>query len=137
LLSSGAASRVLLGQDTNDARSCGSLGLASDVSEIQQVRDSRQSELNQAEGLDTADLPNGAALKSDLITALNDSLVTDNDYLSWARLQANPATCVNGSEPPQIGPDNTQTTNQKTRFLARWNQIAPQYGLPQRGTGDM
>jgi hypothetical protein len=137
LLSNGAASRSLLGPATNDAQSCGSSRLAADVNEIRQVRDSRQSELNQAEGLDTGALPNGAALKSDLITALGDSLTVDNDYLNWAQTQANSSTCVNGPPPAEIGPANDQTTTEKNTFLVLWNPIASRYGYATRVTGDM
>ena len=99
MLSSGESSSELLATATTDAKNCGSPVLDNDVNEIRQVRDQRQAELNQAQGLNTADLPNGAAIQSSLIAALNDSLVVDADYLFWAQQQANPATCVWRQQP--------------------------------------
>jgi hypothetical protein len=137
LLSSGATSSELLSEATTDAKNCSSPLLSNDVSEIRQVRDQRQAALTQAEGLNTADLTNGAQLKANLISALQASLTADIDYLNWSRQQENPSTCIDNSAPPQAGPDNDTAFAAKTTFLDGWNPIAAQYGLPNRGTGDM
>jgi hypothetical protein len=111
--------------------------LADDVAQIQQVQSQRQTELTDAENLDTADLQHGGALKSQLVVALQDSLAADGAYLSWAESQAIPATCVSGGPPPNVVADNQQATADKTAFLGTWGPIAQQYSLPSRGTGDM
>src|SRR5205823_4607547 len=123
------SSSELLATATTDAKNCDSPLLDNDVDEIRQVRDQRQAELNQAQGLNTADLPNGAEIQSSLTAALNDSLVVDADYLFWAKQQANPATCAGGSSPAEIEADNNRATADKTSFLNLWNPVAAQYGL--------
>ena len=137
LLSSGATSSELLSEATTDAKNCSSPVLANDVNEIGQVRDQRQAALTQAEGLNTADLTNGAQLKANLIAALQASLTADIDYLNWARQQEDPSACTDNSSPPQAGNDNDTAVAAKTAFLNLWNPVADQYGLQNRGTGDM
>jgi len=111
--------------------------LSNDVNEIGQVRDQRQAALTQAEGLNTADLTNGAQLKANLISALQASLTADIDYLNWARQQEDPLACIDNSSPSQAGNDNDTAVAAKTAFLNLWNPVADQYGLQNRGTGDM
>jgi hypothetical protein len=137
LLSRGKASNGLLSPAAGDATHCDSTSLASDVEQIQQVQSQRQTELTDAQNLDTADLQNGGALKSELVVALQDSLAADGAYLSWAESQAIPSTCVNGDPPQNVTADDQQATNDKTTFLGTWRPIAQQYGLQSRGTGDM
>ena len=64
------------------------------MAQIQQVQSQRQTELTDAQNLDTADLQNGGAIKSELVVALQDSLAADGAYLSWSESQADPSTCV-------------------------------------------
>jgi hypothetical protein len=137
LLSSGATSSELLSEATTDAKNCSSPLLSNDVNEIRQVRDQRQAALTQAEGLNTADLTNGAQLKANLIAALQASLTADVDYLNWARLQEDPSTCIDNSSPSQAGTDNDTAVAAKAAFLNLWNPVASQYGLQNRGPGDM
>jgi WD40 repeat protein len=124
LVTSSASSRLSLINAFQDALSCTKLSHA--ASQFQQVRNERQSELNQAERLSTRALPNGAALKSDLTQALQYSLDADNDYLQWAEHQQ--ASCQAGSQPKF--PANSIKANLYKKLFARlWNPIASQYGL--------
>jgi hypothetical protein len=111
--------------------------LADDVAQIQQVQNQRQTELTDAQNLDTTDLQSGGAIKSELVVALQDSLTADGAYLSWAESQADPSACADGGPPPNVAADDQQATGDKTTFLRTWGPIARQYGLPSRGTGDM
>jgi hypothetical protein len=137
LLSRGKASNGLLIPAANDAQDCSSASLADDVAQIQQVQGQRQTELTDAQNLDTTDLQNGAALKSQLVVALQDSVAADGAYLSWAESQVDPSTCAPGDPPANVTADNNQATADKTTFLGTWGPIAQEYGLPSRGTGDM
>lgn len=137
LLTTGQNSSEALSGAETDAKNCASLRLAADVDQIQAVRDQRQTELDQAQLLNTGDLPNGAGLKSNLISALSLSLQSDGYYLTWAQGQAQPSTCVNGSQPPEEPAADIRAHAPKEAFLRDWNPIARQYGLPERSRSQM
>jgi hypothetical protein len=137
LLTTGQNSSEALSSAETDAKNCASAQLAADVDQIQGVRDQRQTELDQAQLLNTDDLPNGAELKSNLITALSLSLQSDGYYLTWAEGQAQPATCVDGSLPPEEPAADVRAHAPKEAFLHDWNPIAAQYGLPTRNRTQM
>ena len=137
LLTTGQNSSEALSTAETDAKNCASSQLAADVDQIQGVRDQRQTELDQAQLLNTDDLPNGAELKSNLITALSLSLQSDGYYLSWAEGQAQPATCVDGSLPSQEPAADIRAHAPKEAFLRDWNPIASRYGLPTRSRSQM
>jgi hypothetical protein len=103
--------------------------------QIQQVRNQRQTEYNQAQDLSTGALNNGAALKSDLTQALFYSLTADNDYLAWARQQE--ANCQLGSQSSAALAAGDQAVNYKTLFVNLWNPTAAQYGLPSTSVSAM
>jgi hypothetical protein len=114
------------------ANQCQDLTFA--VNQIQQVRNGRQAELNQAQTLPTDALTNGAQLKSYLTQALQYSLTADNDYLSWA--QAQESSCAPGTS-GNVGisdGSNAGATKYKELFLGLWNPMANQYGFPQRSS---
>jgi len=137
LLTTGQNSSEVLSRAETDAQNCASSQLSADVDQIQAVRDQRQTELDQAQVLDTDDLPNGARMKSNLISALSLSLQSDGYYLTWAQGQAQPSTCVNGSHPPEEPAADIRAHAPKKAFLSDWNNIAPQYGLPTRQRSQM
>jgi serine/threonine-protein kinase len=137
LLTTGQNSSEALSSAETDAQNCASPQLAADVDQIQGVRDQRQTELDQARLLTTDDLPNGAALKSNLISALTLSLQSDGYYLTWAQRQAQPATCHDGSLPPEEPAADNRAHAPKEAFLHDWNPIAAQYGLPTRSRSQM
>ena len=63
------------------------MNLAGAVSQLQNVVNQRTSEYRRASALTVSALPDGAKVKSELITALSRSLKADQDYLTWARQQ--------------------------------------------------
>jgi WD40 repeat protein len=132
VLTSSAASRLSLLNAINDAANCTRLAYA--VSQIHQVSNGRQSELNQVESLSTRALPNGVALKFDLTRALQYSLNADNDYLQWAEQQQ---TNCHARPQPNFSADSRRTLIYKTMFVSLWNPIASQYGLLQASAGTM
>ena len=101
------------------------------VSQIQGVVNERDTEYNRAAALSTSALANGAALKSDLLTVLRDSLNADRDYLRWAQQQDNPG-CTPSAPSGTFTTADQQAGVAKTAFLQIWNPIAAKYGLPQK-----
>ncbi len=121
----------------NDVGNCGNV--QGDVAQIQQVRDQRSTEYNQATALQTDTIANGAALKSQLMDALKISLRIDNDYLSWAQQQANSGCAYgfNSTYYSQATTLDSQATTDKEIFVGTWNPIAQQYGLTQFQASDI
>jgi serine/threonine protein kinase len=132
LLNTGQDSSERLSGAETDAQNCASPRLADDVDQIRQVRDQRQTELIQAQALSTGALPDGATLKGNLVSALGLSLEADSYYLSWAQGQADPTTCVPGSQPREEPAADQRAHIPKNAFLRQWNGIAPQFGLRTR-----
>ena len=133
LLTSGATSSTVLTDAVDKVQAC--TNLPRSVRQIQQVRDQRQTEYNQAKTLSTSALHNGAVLKSDLTKALLYSLTADSDYLAWAQQQE--AACQAGSQSGTALTADSQAVNYKTLFVNRWNPIAAQYGLPATSVSSM
>ena len=115
----------------NDTGNC--VDIDQDVNQIGDIANSRSSELSQVQTLQFDQLPNGASLKSQLMTALQVSLQIDNDYLKWAQQQQS-SGCAYGFNNAYYNnataEDNT-ATNDKQAFLDSWDPIANQYGLEQ------
>ena len=125
LLATGANSSTVLTYAADNVQSCAKLSRS--VRQIQQVRDQRQAEYQQAQKLSTGALANGSQLKADLVQSLLDSLTADNDYLSWAQQQA--ASCQPGSQSAAALAVDQQAVRDKSRFVRLWNVVAAQYGL--------
>ena len=122
---------------TNDVGSC--VYLNSAVTQIGDIAKERSSELNQAQALQTGAIPNGATLKSQLMTALQISLSIDNDYLGWAKQQQSSGCTVgtNSSYYQSATSQDPQATADKMTFLNTWDPIASQYGLQQFTAGQI
>ncbi|HJZ29450.1 MAG TPA: protein kinase, partial [Streptosporangiaceae bacterium] len=88
LLGSSAATLKALQGAVSEVFNC--TNLSSAVRQIQNVVNQRSTEYNQASALSTSALANGAAVKSDLIAALRNSLDADKDFLTWAQQQLSP-----------------------------------------------
>jgi serine/threonine protein kinase len=133
LLISGATSSTVLTDAVDKVQAC--TNLPRSVRQIQQVRDQRQTEYNQAKALSTSALQNGAVLKSDLTKALFYSLTADSDYLAWAQQQE--SACQAGSQSGAALTADSQAVNYKTLFVNMWNPLAAQYGLPATSVSSM
>jgi serine/threonine protein kinase len=131
LLASSATTRQALQTAVTQVQACTNLSAA--VGQIQDVVNQRSSQYEQASTLSTADLASGAIVKSDLVTALHDSLNADRDYLTWAQQQS--AGCTPGA---QSGAYTTaynadqQANAAKAQFAQVWDPIAARYGLSQQ-----
>lgn len=129
LLTSSASTRAPLQPAVDHATNCADPAQA--VRQIRQIRNQRQGEYSQAQGLATDALPDGTELKSDLTQALFYSLSADNDYLRWARQQVTSGCQFSAEATTVANANNVQAVNYKNMFVSLWNPVADQYRLPE------
>jgi serine/threonine protein kinase len=137
LLKGNLGSRVTLGNAVSDVKTCTNLSFA--VTQIQTVDNSRATEFTDAKKLQTGAIPNGGALKSELLQSLQISVTTDGEYLSWAQQQETTG-CASGESSSyyqQALADDSTATTDKTMFVDTWNPIAIKYGLTQYQAGQI
>ena len=134
LLSSSAATLKALQAAVSEAFNC--TNLSSAVRQIQNVVHQRSTEYNQASALSTSALANGAAVKSDLIAALRNSLDADKDFLTWAQ-QLNPGCTSTAQSSAYNAAYNAsqQAGAAKKAFIQAWDPVAAQYGIQQTSPG--
>ena len=129
LLASSAAARTALHHAVSQAGACTNLPNA--VSQLQGVVNQRVGEYSQASALSTSALPDGTAMKSELIGALSNSLKADRDYLTWARHQvagrcrpSDQSSAYNAANGASLVADAA-----KKAFVQAWNPVAAKYGI--------
>ena len=129
LLTSSAVARTALHDAVRQVDACTNLATA--VSQLQGVVSQRAGEYSRASSLPTSALPDGMAVKSELIGALSSSLKADRDYLTWARQQqAGGCTPSNQSGAYNAAFGASQLANTaKEAFVQVWNPIAAKYGI--------
>jgi hypothetical protein len=137
LLVSSAATRKALEGAVSEVRNCSRLRSA--TRRIQTVVTQRSTEYRRASALPMAALANGAAVKSDLLTALRTSLDADRDYLTWARQQmASGCTPAGQSSAYNAAfSADQQAGAAKQAFVQVWNPVADKYGVPPESPGDI
>ena len=135
LLSSSAATLKALQGAVSEVFNC--TNLSSAVPQIQNVVNQRSTEYNQASALSTSALANGAAVKSDLIAALRNSLDADRDFLTWAQQQLNPGCTPTAQSSAYNAAYNAsqQAGASKKAFIQVWDLVAAQYGIQQQSPG--
>ena len=135
LLSSSAATLKALQGAVSEVFNC--TNLSSAVRQIQNVVNQRSTEYNQASALSTPALPNGAAVKSDLIAALRNSLDADKDFLTWAQQQLNPGCTPTAQSSAYNAAYNAsqQAGASKEAFTQVWDPVAARYGIQQKSPG--
>jgi serine/threonine protein kinase len=129
LLTSSAAARTALHDAVRQVDACTNLATA--VSQLRGVVNQRAGEYSRASSLPTSALPDGTAVKSELIGALSSSLKADRDYLTWAQQQqAGGCTPSNQSSAYNAAFGASQLANTaKEAFVQVWNQVAAKYGI--------
>jgi serine/threonine protein kinase len=129
LLTSSAVARTALHDAVRQVQACGNLATA--VGQLQGVVNQRVGEYSRASSLPTSALPDGAAVKSELIGALGSSLKADRDYLTWAQQQkAGGCTPSNQSSAYNAAYGASQQANAaKQAFIQVWNPVAAKYGI--------
>jgi serine/threonine protein kinase len=137
LLESSAATRKTLHRAVVDVLDC--MNLSGAASHIQDTVSQRVAQYNQASALPASALPDGAAVKSDLIAALRASLDADENYLTWARQQLNL-----GCTPPAQSSAYSAAYSAdrladaaKEAFVQVWNPVAAKYGIQQESPGSI
>ncbi|HEY3905022.1 MAG TPA: serine/threonine-protein kinase [Streptosporangiaceae bacterium] len=139
LLMSSANSRSQWDATTlvNNTGNC--VNIDQDVTQIGDIANSRSSELSQVQTLQFDKLPNGASLKSQLMTALQVSLQIDNDYLKWAQQQQSSGCAYgfNNTYYNNASAEDNTATNDKQNFLDSWDPVASQYNLEQFSAGQI
>lgn len=135
LLSSSAATLRALQGAVSEVFNC--TNLSSAVPQIQNVVNQRSTEYNQASALATFALADGAAVKSDLIAALRNSLDADKDFLTWAQQQLNPGCTPTAQSSAYNAAYNAsqQAGASKKAFIQVWDLVAAQYGIQQKSPG--
>ena len=135
LLSSSAATLRALQGAVSEVFNC--TNLSSAVPQIQNVVNQRSTEYNQASALSTFALADGAAVKSDLIAALRNSLDADKDFLTWAQQQLNPGCTPTAQSSAYNAAYNAsqQAGASKKAFIQVWDLVAAQYGIQQKSPG--
>jgi serine/threonine protein kinase len=129
LLTSSAAARTALHDAVRQVDACTNLATA--VSQLQGVVNQRVGEYGRASSLPTSALPDGTAVKSELIGALSSSLKADRDYLTWAQQQqAGGCTPSSQSSAYNAAYGASQMANTaKEAFVQVWNPVAAKYGI--------
>ena len=129
LLRQSSADRSAINDAYNDAYSCGG-NLSGDQQTFQQAASSRQSLLNQLNGLPGAHaLP--AQMLSDLTNAWQASLSVDNDYAQWAGDESSSGCSLQDPGYTAAETPNEQATTDKNAFVSQWNPIAQRFSLAQ------
>ena len=122
-----AAARRAVEGAVSQVQACANLSSA--VSQLQGVVNDRSSEYGQASALLTSALPDGAAVKSDLIAALGYSLTADRAYLAWAQQQL-AVGCTSAAQSSAYAAAQSadqQADAAKQAFARAWNPVAAQY----------
>ena len=129
LLNSSAAARQAVEDAVSQVQACANLPSA--VSHLQGVVNDRSTEYIQASALLTSALPDGAAVRSDLIAALGYSLTADRAYLAWAQQQL-AAGCTSAAQSNAYAAAKSadqQADAAKQAFARVWNPVAAQYDV--------
>jgi serine/threonine-protein kinase len=135
LLGSSAATLQALQGAVSEVFNC--TNLSSAVRQIQNVVNQRSTEYKQASALSTSALANGAAVKSDLIAALRNSLDADKDFLTWAQQQLSPGCTPTTQSSAYNAAYNAsqQAGASKKAFIQVWDLVAARYGIQQKSPG--
>jgi hypothetical protein len=131
LLTQSANDRAAIDAATQSITNCGNIQSADTT--LDASASSRQSLLNQLQGLKLTALPSGTQLTGFLTAAWTNSEASDKSYAAWAADEIS-----NGCTPGDTSDLNfqnaqvtdAQSTSNKTSFANLWNTIAPTYNLP-------
>jgi len=131
LLDASAETRSPLATALKDVSECNQIGSA--IATISAVAQRYGAEYGQAIHLNTGQLPNGAALKSNLIQAYYLSSYSNYYFLNWAKQrEASGCTVQAAGEYNAGAKDAAQAARYKEAFVRLWNPVAASHGLPLR-----
>jgi hypothetical protein len=137
LLTASAATTNPLATALQDVKYCNDISSA--INTINAVAQRYGTEYGLATRLNTGQLPNGAALKNDLIDAYYLSATADYYFLAWAQ-ELKAAGCTSSTSAATAYNDGVAETANATRakddFVQLWNPVAKSEGLPARSGND-
>jgi negative regulator of sigma E activity len=136
LLQASKATRTALSNAYNMVLDCSDV--ADGLSGLEQVASQRNSQITQAQALQTGDLANGAELQSELVQFLQDSLTADNSFVTWAQDESSNCTSAQNDNAYNSGMAESATAvADKNSFLSVWNPIAQNQGLATMSQADL
>lgn len=132
IVAESAQVRPGVGNAVNAISSCGDIQGA--VATLQNAAQTRHTLLTQASGLTVTAIPNGAAVRQNLVRALDNSATADQDYAAWGRDVLAGGFCqgtapLDGNYSAATNSDQN-ATNAKQQFASVWNPTAQALGLP-------
>lgn len=131
LLDASAETRSPLATALKDVSECNQIGSA--IATISAVAQRYGAEYGQAIHLNTGQLPNGAALKNNLIQAYYLSSYSNYYFLNWAKQRESSGCTVQAAGEYNAGAkDAAQAAGYKEAFVRLWNPVASSHGLPLR-----
>jgi uncharacterized protein (DUF885 family) len=130
LLTNSAADRSTVVQDAADIASCNNVNGAQ--SSLLQVIAGRQTLISDVQQVNMSQLSNGAVIQSDLVGAWTNSLDSDQSYEAWAVDEEGTCTPNDTSDAnyQDAAQSDQASTQSKQAFVAVWNPVATQFGLP-------
>jgi eukaryotic-like serine/threonine-protein kinase len=138
LLGASAATKRPLATALQDVRNCNDVSSA--ITTIRAVAQRYGTEYGMATRLSTGQLPNGAALKNDLIDAYYRSAVADYYFVEWAqyRQAAGCGSSTSATAAYNAGrATRAKAITAKDAFVRLWNPAAKSEGLPSRSGNDI
>ncbi|XVV15777.1 hypothetical protein ACQP2X_15955 [Actinoplanes sp. CA-131856] len=110
-------------------------GLTGAVSDMRAVGDERRAQIDEVRGADLSAVGNGESIRSTLVTALQHSLDADAAFVEWAEAAVNGGCAETTGRKAAYArglAESEQAGTSKVAFLAVWNPVANQLGLPTR-----
>ncbi|MFC3742542.1 zinc finger Ran-binding domain-containing protein [Paractinoplanes deccanensis] len=110
-------------------------GLSGALADLRAVGDERRAQIAEVKAADLSAVDNGESIRSTLVTALQHSLDADAAFVEWAEAAVDNG-CANTTSRKAAYARGLAASDQagtsKTAFLAVWNPVAGQLGLPAR-----
>lgn len=133
LIQTSATARTQVVATVASIQNCSATGQAAATS-LSNAIASRQQVVSTLQTLPVGELPNGAAMRNALTTALNDSVTADESFRTWLAAISARGGC-SGTAPTdanyQAGErSSTDADKAKQTFASLWNPVAATYGLP-------
>ncbi|MFF5076299.1 hypothetical protein ACFY36_04560 [Actinoplanes sp. NPDC000266] len=110
-------------------------GLSGALADMRAVGDERRAQIDEVRNADLSAVGNGESIRSTLVTALQHSLDADAAFVEWAAAAvANGCADTTGRKAAYARglSESEQAGTSKIAFLAVWNPVAGQLGLPTR-----
>ncbi|SNY47441.1 hypothetical protein [Paractinoplanes atraurantiacus] len=110
-------------------------GVSGALSDMRRVGDERRAQIEEVQGADLSAVTNGESIRSTLVTALQHSLDADAAFVEWAEAAVNGGCADTASRKAAYDrglAESEQAGTSKVAFLAVWNPVAGQLGLPTR-----